>query len=123
MSPRALCSCGHPAHQHMELTPLARQLQPEDVRVLLGNRRVGCQLCKCEAFKAFEPTKARRGQVCGVCGQDLCMESAAWSYVYPGRPRVKICDACLQKLKRVAGALGLSTESLDIQPVAESEES
>jgi hypothetical protein len=57
-------------------------------------------------------------KVIDLCGQELCMNEAAYSFVYPGRPRAFICHAHYLKLLEVAGALGLPTASLDVQRVA-----
>jgi len=54
--------------------------------------------------------------VIDLCGQELCTEEAEWSFVFPGHPRKKLCDTHLRKLRSVAEGLGLSLESLDIQP-------
>jgi hypothetical protein len=52
-----------------------------------------------------------------VCGQALCMTEASHSFVWPGDRRQYICEAHLKTLKGVADGLGLSVESLDVQPI------
>lgn len=54
--------------------------------------------------------------------QDVpCDEDAAHSFVWPGRSRAFICESHYKRLVKIADALGLPIESLDVQPVEKSE--
>jgi hypothetical protein len=55
-------------------------------------------------------------EVIDLCGQALCMSEATCSFVWPGRGRSFACRPHADKAIAVAMALGLSLESLDIQP-------
>jgi hypothetical protein len=61
----------------------------------------------------------------GHCGQWLCWDPAAWSYVWPGRwpgrPRDVICQKHFAELLQASASLGLSRESLDLRPIEEPE--
>jgi hypothetical protein len=56
-------------------------------------------------------------EVTDLCGQTLCTSDAKYSYVWPGRARAKLCEEHLATLRKTAEAIGLSLESLDIQPI------
>lgn len=56
-------------------------------------------------------------QVIDLCGQELCMEDATCSFVWPGRPRAFACRKHADKVMGVALALGLGLESLDFRSV------
>ena len=55
------------------------------------------------------------------CCQSNCGGRASRSFVWPGRPRALICDEHYGKLLKVAAAIGLSWESLDVDIVTDSQ--
>lgn len=62
-------------------------------------------------------------EIIDLCGQALCTDDAAYSFVYPGRPRAFICKRHYAKLLTLVEALGLSVESLDVVEVGGEERS
>lgn len=55
------------------------------------------------------------------CAQSSCDLPATFSFVWPGHGRTYACDEHTNRAVGVAEALGLSRDSLDIQPVDESQ--
>jgi len=50
-----------------------------------------------------------------LCDQSGCEEEAAWTYVWPGRGHMRICEKHRPKLLATADALGLPAASLDLK--------
>lgn len=92
-----------------------------DVRILIVHGRTLKDAGKALEEIGFEMPEIPDGQpprapVVDLCGQELCTDDAAFSYVWPGRPRALLCAKHVHKLKEIAEALGLPVASLDVQP-------
>lgn len=102
-----VCTCSDAASRH----------GPDDYgRLHRGPcRRPGCG-CRAFVYCGDVPIIAPRAVL--TCQQTGCEQQARVTFVWPGKPRARICAAHLEKLLQIAEASGIAA-SLDLQPVGD----